>query len=277
MASKSTQNAFGGLSQLKLWFKTRSGADLTLADVPEIIPMRWSYFKDSWSFVKETVKGKASSHEFPHMLIDQVDSLTNFIDRQKNSINKAVNPLANRAIFTKYYAVWDSIQVSSIPVSREEQTIIDNKINAISRYTKTNFVNIRDSLIIARDELTDTIGLTDEQYNTTKNRSAFRALRSARISDIATIQTFQSGIRNIDFILANINFLNTATVDPFALAKSNANNDDLEIENGRSGHLVRMNYGDSLQDLANRYLGEADRWLEIAIANGLKPPYVDEI
>jgi hypothetical protein len=38
-----------------------------------------------------------------------------------------------------------------------------------------------------------------------------------------------------------------------------------------------MHFGDSLQDLASRYLGNADRWIEIAIANGLRPPYIDEI
>src|SRR5690606_24961551 len=31
------------------------------------------------------------------------------------------------------------------------------------------------------------------------------------------------------------------------------------------------------QDLAARYLGDSNRWLDIAIANGLKPPYIDEI
>jgi hypothetical protein len=38
-----------------------------------------------------------------------------------------------------------------------------------------------------------------------------------------------------------------------------------------------MKYGDSLQTLAHRFLGSSDRWIEIAIANGLKAPYVDEI
>jgi hypothetical protein len=40
---------------------------------------------------------------------------------------------------------------------------------------------------------------------------------------------------------------------------------------------VKLNYGESLESLANRYLGDPNKWLDIAIANGLKPPYIDEV
>jgi hypothetical protein len=38
-----------------------------------------------------------------------------------------------------------------------------------------------------------------------------------------------------------------------------------------------MQYGENLQSLAKRTLGNLDKWIDIAIANGLKPPYIDEI
>jgi hypothetical protein len=41
--------------------------------------------------------------------------------------------------------------------------------------------------------------------------------------------------------------------------------------------LVKLNFGESLQTLALRTMGDESRWKEIAIANGLKPPYVDEV
>jgi len=66
------------------------------------------------------------------------------------------------------------------------------------------------------------------------------------------------------------------SVDPFALARQNAKNPDLNITTGNSSSLVKMYFGDSLQDLASRHLNDPDRWLEIAITNGLKEPYIDE-
>jgi hypothetical protein len=84
------------------------------------------------------------------------------------------------------------------------------------------------------------------------------------------------GIKSVDFVLANY-FATDAAIDPFALARSNANNPEVDIGQYSSGRLVKMEYGEDLQSLANRFLGDANRWIDIAIANGLKPPYIDEI
>lgn len=277
MASSTVNIAFNSMANLKAWFKIQSGDELALSDMPELISLRWSYFRDEWEFIREDVKNQADNYSEPDKLRSQVDRLTSFIDRQKNAVNQSVNPFASRNIYTRYYAVWDNIQITSIPVSRQEQRIIEDKINRISRYTRTDFENIRRDMYVARDEIADTIGLTDGDYNGVKNRSPVRKLRPPRIADISLMQTLHQAVKNVDFVLANISFLDTASIDPFALARLNANNPELEIATGRSGRLVKMNYGDSLQDLAARYLGDPDRWIEIAIANGLKPPYIDEI
>jgi hypothetical protein len=86
----------------------------------------------------------------------------------------------------------------------------------------------------------------------------------------------QQSLRAVDFVLANL-FAVDATLDPFALARQNANNPNIDIGQYSSGRLVKMEYGESLESVANRYLGDANKWLDIAIANGLKPPYIDEV
>ena len=84
-------------------------------------------------------------------------------------------------------------------------------------------------------------------------------------------------IRAVDFILANSFSLENSTVDPFALARTNANNPAIDIQTYFSGTLERLNYGEDLQSLAARTLGDPDQWIDIAITNGLKPPYIDEV
>jgi len=47
------------------------------------------------------------------------------------------------------------------------------------------------------------------------------------------------------------------------------------IRRYKSGRQVTINEGDTLVSLASRYLGDARLWQYIAIANGLKPPFID--
>jgi len=277
MSQTALKTAFNSLSDLKLWFNDKSGNPLMMSHVPELIPLRWAYFRDNWEFIVDTLRDRVRGYAFPDMLDKRIKDFDGFIKVQRNNQNKKVNPFSSSKIYTDFYAIWDNIEVASIPLTRQESTLIENKLNRIRRFIRTDFVNIRANLIKARDSLSDTVGLNDEDYNKTYDRSSTRQLRTAKITDITNMQTLHDGIVSVEFILANSNNLSTTTVDPFALARANANNPDIDIRLNKSGRLVRMFFGDSLQSLAHRYLGSSDRWIDIAIANGLKSPYIDEV
>ena len=269
--------AFNSLSDLKLWYNTRSGISLKLSDVSAIIALRWTFFRDNWSFVLPTVVAKIKNYQYPDLLRSQLISLTDFIDVHRNNQNQNINPFSNSSIISNFYAVWENIEVSSLALTREESTLIQSTVQRVQLFVKTDFVKIRSNLVAARDQIADQTGTQDATYNFIYGRNSSAALRPIGTTDITNMQTLQNGIFSTDFILANLSSLNTVNIDPFALARSNANNPDINIPTGNSGHLVRMFFGDSLEDLAYRYLGDSNRWIEIAIANGLKPPYIDEI
>lgn len=270
-------SAFKSLSDLKFWYNTKSGATPKLSEVSELIPLRWAYFRDNWEFIESIVKAKMDNYAYPDELDMQIKSFASFIEVQRNNQNKNINPFAKKTILTDYYHIWDNLDISSIPLTRQEIKIVQDKITATQRYIKTDFINMRKNIVAARDEIADITGTSDSTYNEIFRRSSVRTLRNARIKDTYNMQMLQNGIKSIDFILANSASLSTTSIDPFALARTNANNPDIEIQTGRSGRLVRMYFGDSLEALAYRYFGDSNRWIEIAIANGLKAPYIDEI
>ena len=269
--------AFKDLGELRIWYTDKSGIPTTLADMQEIIPLRWTYFRDNWEFLLDSLTDKIPTYSFPDLLESQLKDLSELIRIQRHDANKRINPFSRSGILNTYYAVWESIDLASIPLTKQEESIASSKIARIRRFIKTDFIRIRQSIISGRDEISDTVGLSDADYNLTYDRSSTPQLRTARIKDISDMQTFQQAIFTIDYILSNTASLVTANVDPFALARANAKNPDIDITTALSGQLVRMYFGDSLQAIAARYLGDPDRWIEIAIANGLRPPYIDEM
>ena len=267
--------AYQSIANMNLWLKVRSGDNPLLSDIPTIIPLRWTYFRDNWEFLKSGVQDKVSAYFDPDFLNQQIIDFTSFIEAQRYS-SSTLNPFSDSVTFNKFYAIFDNIAIDDISLTNEEKDLVKNTIAAVQQYSKNDFLKIKQNVEDYRDRYTDTVGLSDDQYNTTFNKASIPPQLTATIVDINALLTLQSAVKTADFILANLFAVDTA-VDPFALARANANNPDVNIGSYSSGFLVKLNYGENLESLANRYFGDPNRWIDIAIANGLQPPYIDEI
>jgi hypothetical protein len=268
-------DAYQSIANLNLWFKTRTGDDLVLTDIPNIIPLRWPYFRDNWEFIKPKVLSKVAKYQNPDFLSEQINDFTSFIESQRIS-SKKINPFSDGIILNKFYAVFDNISIQDVNLSNEETRLIQLKTQQVAQYSKNDFLTIKAGLTDYRDRYADTVNLSDVDYNRTHNKSSIPAQLTAGIVDMNMLLTMQNSIKTVDFILANL-FAVDAFVDPFALARANANNSDVNIGKYASGTLVKMHLGEDLEALASRYFNDPNKWLDIAIANGLKPPYIDEI
>lgn len=262
-------------SNLTLWFKMYTGDVLTLSDMPEIISMRWTYFRDNWTSLRTRLLNLADGTRDPDYFRFALDDLTDFISKQRSDTTN-VNPFAASSIYYRFYPVFDNIKLQSIILTNEEQTLVTAKKAALQLYSKVNFLDIKKTLRKYRDFLADSVGLSDPDYNAVYSRAPVNGQSPVSIADLNLMLILERQLSVVDFILSNLFAVDTA-IDPFALARLNAKNPDINIGQYQSGRLVKLNAKEDLPSLAKRLLGDADRWVDIAIANGLKEPYVDEI
>lgn len=270
----SIRTAYKSIADLNLWFKVRGGDTLLLSDVPVIIPLRWTFFKNNWEFIKPTIISSILTSANPDFLNDQINEFSKFIEIQRLS-PKRINPFADSDIANKFYAVFDTIAINSINLTIEEQKIVQSEIDRVKAFSKNNFLALRREITSYRDTMSDQFGLSDSEYNRVYSRSNAGTQVTATITDVNSLFTLEVAIKSINFILANL-FAVDSAIDPFTLARTNANNPEIDIGQYSSGTLVKLNYGEDLSSLANRYLGDPNKWIDIAIANGLKAPYIDE-
>lgn len=267
-------DTFQASSELSLWFKLYTGDSLTLADLPEIIPMRWSYFRDNWNYLKLRLQSAAGVRDLDYFR-ETLNGLTDFIDKQRFDTTDT-NPFAHASVFFRFYPVFDAIKLGTIPLTQDETKLLTNKQLTIQGYSKVNFLKIKNTLRAYRDYLADTVGLSDPSYDAIYDRASVVGDTTVSLADMSLMQVIERQLSSVDFILSNLFAVDTA-IDPFALARLNANNPDINIGQYKSGKLVKLNSGEDLPSLAKRFFGNADKWINIAIANGLKEPYVDEI
>jgi len=267
--------AYVALADLNLWVKSGLNEELSLADVPSIIPSRFYYIVENWSVFKNKLLNISENYSNPSRLRDEMDSFVEIVNIYKTDTTKRIPNISN--LMSNYFTVFDSILINDIPTSLIEQKQIDAEIKRVTSFNKNDFIAIRKRLQDGRDAVADSIGASDKDYNRIYTRSSLPTLLSRSIPQIQVSLAFHQGAQIVDDILANQNILKTeAFIDPFAFARSNANNPDIDIRSYSSGRLVKLNYGETLQTLAYRTMGDQNRWIEIAISNGLKPPYIDE-
>lgn len=274
-----TVKAYAALSDLGLWLKVNDSDQLTLSDLPALIGSRSDYIIDNWTQqIRAKIIDYANSYDNQARLLKEIYRFDDFVASAVTQAPSLRQNISSETLISRFYTIFDNIYISDIAISSTEQKIIEAEKKRVLAFTKSSFVDIRNRLVAGRDAISDTIGGTDSDYNKIYDRSPLPQLLSKSIDNITLSYQFQVGIFVVDAVLANETLLNsTASIDPFAFARANANNPEIDIRSYSSGRLVRLNYGESLQTLANRTMGDPDRWLEIAIANGLKPPYIDEV
>jgi hypothetical protein len=270
------ENALSSLATLDFWFKVTGGEALTLADVPEIVRLRWEYFRDNWEFIKQRYIDQIPKYSDPQLLKAHIDSFSEFVTSQRTTKSKK-NPFDNNVIVARFFAIFDNTLVNTIQLTFEEQQIIDNKVRTTRAYTRGDFLNIREKLEMERDQIADKVNTADADYNRVFNRSSQAGRVQVKNKDLNKMLQLQEAIKAVNFILANSFSLESSVIDPFALARQNAKNPNIDIRTYSSGYLTKLNYNEDLQSLAKRTLGDPNKWIDIAITNGLKPPYVDEV
>lgn len=270
-------NTYQPLANLSLWFKIKAGDSLTLADIPKIIPLRWPYFRDNYSFIKKQLEPFIEKYSDPDQLQQQIEALEDFILEQKSSAFKNVNPFLDKSTFYRFYSVFDNLLIDALPISEEERRVIDEVTTDVLSFNRNTFLELRKQITEVRDIIADQAGLSDDTYNGIKRRVSVSRAISPDFSVLSQLKEMQDAIKSVDYILANEFGGAASAVDPFAVARANLEGTGVTIGTYGAGYMVPFNYGDTLERIAYRYLSDADRWMDIAIANGLKPPYVDEV
>jgi hypothetical protein len=267
--------AYSHMADVNLWLRIQSGDNLMLADVPFIIPLRWNYFKENWEFIKTSLLERIPQYQNPDFLSEEIANISKFIESQRVGSQK-VNPFSSGDTLHRFHSVFENIEIQSINLTNEEDRILKSEIARVTAFTKNDFLDAKIAIIDYRDRITDSYNLADADYNRAYGKSSIPPQINATTVEMNYLLVLQNMISVVDFILVNLFAVDTA-IDPFALARANANNPSIDIGQYSSGRLVRINYGENLQSLAYRYFGNADRWIDIAIANGLKAPYIDEV
>lgn len=259
-----------------LFLKVKSDIPLALSDFTTIAEGRWDFFRNNWDFIKVTYLDRISKlNDGPQ----KVNAYTQYMEFGKlidGNRTSSQNPLSNRNNLRKFKDLLDLILISDLDTSIAEQNIIQDEIDRINRLEKDDFYQMRERVRITHDKTADSVGLSDDTYNQLYERVSGPKIMTFKFNDYPVLSALMEFMKQIS------NFIPTKLVqderqDPFSVIRNALNNPGIPINSYQSGFIIPFQYGMTMERLAATYLGSPDKALEIATANGLKFPYVDEV
>jgi hypothetical protein len=270
----SIKAAYSALADFNLWIKVMLDEQFYMGDMPALIPYKIKYIIDRWEYLRPGIVSQIESSINPDVLSEQIYAFDNYAANKRIKSNELVN--ANE-LLSAFYAIFDLIGIDDFENSKQEKKLIEKEIKRVSNFYKKDYERMQRDLFAGRDIIFDQTGSSNKFYDETYRRSPASTILSPNLRDYRSAYTFHDIGMKLDELIVNVDTNSSdAIVDPFLFAKNNANNPEIDIKSYASGRISKLNYGETLQQFAARTLGSYDRWMEIVIANGLKPPYIDE-
>lgn len=234
---------------LVTYLKILKGDPLNLSDVLELVPYKYFWFRE------EVLSRKNQKLDYYYEELFPI--LQSY--KTENYFLSLENILKNLHIL-------DLIPIHTLTFTKEEEAVFNNYINKIKSFTIKDFIKIKETISSSLEELYN-------KQQTSQNCFVLQQKQDLTLKDINLIDYLLTMITACDFLIADSK-QQKQTIDQFEIVR-NAIENSIQINSHTKGFLVRFQKQDTLQSLAKKYLGNPDRWLEIAIANGLKPPYID--
>ncbi len=169
----------------------------------------------------------------------------------------------------------DAISPGLLNVPPEIIKAIGQERNNIRLLRRADFERFRDGAIKFADDFADSVGLNDTVYDEVYNRTSKKQNRIATDDDFDILFALNELATAFD-ILSTSGRVDRFKIDSIQYIAGLARRSGIAFTEPASKFLIPFQYGATLENLATKYLGNPDRWIEIAALNGLKEPYIDE-
>jgi len=256
---------------LQLYLLVRTGGSPALGLFPKLASDRWPWFVKNKNKITELFTNYANGDEF---LVKQILQFHDFIESYENGA--AVNPFRDLNIFAEMTELLNLININSMELTDPEESFIEQEKQRVQNFSVENFKEMLKFLKSQRDIAFDFIGLGDSYYDSVRNRKSSPKQRDYFISDLQILNNTIELENYIEGIIIEFKYQKNIAPNLLAFANSKLieSNSDVRVENIYRSYIV-VPFEKSLQQMAQDYLGSADRWYELVTVNNLKPPYID--
>lgn len=279
------------LREVTLFCKDALGVALTLIDLPAAIiasteravieaSAARDFLKNSGRVLKaEWLKTRNAMRELGLELgiIHSDQAVGGTVSQSRNDQSIASSASEVNRIFqdpSEYADFLELIRPSDLNLNASIQKSIGDERTRVRQLTRFDFEKYRDQFVEFMAQFADAVGAGSDDYDQTFNRPKYRTDKTPTTDDFSTLFALNDTILEMNKLAATSDIDNRTTTVESVAGMASASGIAFTVP--VSKFAVPFPYGQTLEQLALQYLGDANRWHEIVALNGLRRPYVDE-
>lgn len=278
------------LRQTALFVKDLAGVVTTAADLPFQIQRDYaSSIKDSLKILSDSISSSSSNPSVRSALTAIATSSALVEGLSLSSVSQGqlgktaataqtINPSDN--VFRSpeaNFSLMDQVPVFNLPLNFAQQAAVDQVIDDAKTITVDDLKTFRAVIQDLALQLSNNFGAGDVFYSQIYGRPT----PTTRISPM-TLDEYEL-LRSLYDVMQSYDILTATTDIDDAQKQSNmeyvaglADQAGIEFNIPSSKILAPVPFGLTIEQIAARYLGNPQRWLEIVTLNNLRDPYIDE-
>lgn len=176
-----------------------------------------------------------------------------------------------------YFDLFDSLDLSALKLTPQQQQVIEDEFVKISLINIDDLNKIKKEMLDLSLDISNNFGTGSESFSQIYDRPAPQSrVTPISLEEYEILNSIYEAVQALDLLTATKFFDDTKRQNPLEYVGGLANENGIEFDESTSKYLVPVPFGLSIEEIAMRYLGNPDKWVEIATLNSLRSPYIDE-
>lgn len=177
----------------------------------------------------------------------------------------------------EYFDLFDEINLADLKLTPQQEESIESELERVRALNIDDFRDFKNDLQKLALEISDSFGAGNQIYSDIYGRPNPRQRTIPMgIDELNVLNGIYEGIQAYDILVATKQYNDLKLQSPLEYVGEIANRSEIEFQNSVSKFPVPVPFGLTIEQIAARYLGNPDRWIEIATINALRSPYIDE-
>ena len=177
----------------------------------------------------------------------------------------------------EFFDILDSLDVDSLNLSPDKTQRIEDEIAASSLTNIDDLKRFKNDLLETALLISNNYGSGDETYSRIYNRPPPKQRTTPlTVEETEIVTALFEAIAAYDTLTASRFFDDIKIQNPMDFVGGLANDAEIDFQSTDGKKLVPVPFGLTVEQIAARYLGDTNRWLEIVTLNKLRLPYIDE-